>query len=201
MSRRRFISSFDILLLVGFAVALSACDAGVESSPRPGIVRVILQSDPADSSIVVLGDTFTVSAGDRFDVTIFQGKVFQQARFALLFEDTKSYRPEDITYDVLKRENDEYKKYVIYESFVPPGNYDRLQFGASASMLVLGVFQIPVQLPPDADRLMDFYQDFRVSENRATEIDIEISPFQSVRRFRDSYLFDRKMRVVSVRYY
>lgn len=201
MQRESTSQLFHLLVLCGLGAAVFGCDTGVEPSPDPGIVRVTLQSNAADTSIVVLGDTFAVSPSDRFDVTIFQGKVFREARFALLFEDTKSYRPEDVTYDVLKRENDEYKKYVIYESFVPPGTYDRLQFGASASLLVLGVFQIPVQLPSDAERLMDFYYSFRVSENGVTEINVEISPFQSVRRFRDSYLFDRQMRIVSVQYY
>lgn len=199
MWRTHSLHVFHLVAFCGLGVCLFGCDTGVESSPDPGIVRVTLQSDPADTSIVILADTFTVSPGDFFPIIIFQGKVSQQSNFALLFKDTESYRPEDVIYDVLKRENGEYVRFVIYESFVPPGNYDRLQFGATASLLILGNFVIPVQLPPDADQLMDFYYDFEVFESRVTEINVEISPFESVRRFRDSFLFDPKMRIVSVR--
>jgi len=179
---------------------LLSCETGVEISPEPGILRITLQSDPSDTFIVVINDTFTVSAGDSFAVTISQGKVYHDDNFAILFTAIESNDFEG-TYNILERVNSTYKKYTIYESYVPPNNYNTLQFVANARLVKLKYFRIPVQLPPDAEPLLNFDYDFQLFENKVTEINMQISPFRSVTRYRDSYYFSREMQIVGTTYY
>lgn len=178
---------------------LAACDTGVAPSPDPGVLRVTLQADPADNTIAVGKDVLTVAPGDRFDVTVFQGKVYRDSVFAVLLPTLDAYREQDAHYNVLARRGEaQPARYTIFESYVPPGAYDRLQFGATATELRIGGFVIPMALPPNTPGLMDFEADFEVVENDTTEITLRIKPFQSVARFRDSYQFTRQIEVVDV---
>lgn len=177
------------------------CSTGIESSPKPGILRVTLQSDPADTQITVLSRTFTVSEGDFFGVTIFQGKVYSGERFAFLFKDKNSYRQEDVTYNILERKEGQYALFTIFESYVPPGNYNKLQFGVTGSLVKLGYLEIPVKLPEGTTSMKDLPYEFRVDENQVTEINVLISPFKSVSRYRDSYQFTREMTITGVTYH
>jgi len=189
------------LILYGLAFIIFSCDTGVESSPDPGILRVTLQSNPVDTFIVIINDTFTVSPKDSFGVTVFQGKAYKDSHFAILYKTPKSYQQKDITYNIVKIENDEYKRFTIFESHVPPFDYDKIQFGITANILKLRNFEIPVQSPENANLFMDLYHNFQVSENRVTEINVQISPFESVHRFRDTYHFIPLLKIVDVKYH
>lgn len=191
---------FSLLLSIALAAGFVCCNTGVEESPQPGIVRVTLQANPADTTILILTDTVRVTDRDSMGVTIFQGRIFSGVKFATLFRSVTSYRAEDITYNVLKRDIGMYKTYVVYESSVPPGDYTNLQVGVTAALLNLrDVAPIQLQLRPDDPLLLDFDIGFRVSENRVTEIALQIDPLQSLTRYRDLYYFERRMRVLGVR--
>lgn len=191
---------FSLLLSIALAAGFVCCNTGVEESPQPGIVRVTLQANPADTTILILTDTVRVTDRDSMGVTIFQGRIFSGAKFATLFRSVTSYRAEDITYNVLKRDIGTYKTYVVYESYVPPGDYTKLQVGVTAVLLNLrDVAPIQLQLQPGDPLLLDFDIGFRVSENRVTEIMLQIDPLQSLTRYRDLYYFERRMRVLGVR--
>lgn len=201
MRKKHFIIALGLTILYGLGIIIIGCSTGVESSPDHGILRVTLQSEPADTFIVIIADTFAVSEGDSFGVTIFQGKVYHNNNtYALLYKDTDSYRTEDITYNIIRKENGEYKKFVIYESYVPPGDYNMLQIGVTASLLKIGNFYIPVKLPQGSDLLIDLFQDFQVRENRITEVNLQISPFKSVLRYRDSFHFTREIKITDIEY-
>lgn len=201
MFNKKYLKFSHLIILILLGIILSQCDTGVVESPEPGILRITLQSEPADTTILVINDTFSVSEGDWFGVTITQGKIYTGDNFAILYKDTSSYQIQDLTYNILERENDEYHRFTIYESFVPPGDYDRLQIGVTASLLRLGYFGIPVELPKGASLLIDLDQNFKVYENRRiTEIHVQISPFKSVVRYRDSYHFTREMEITGVNY-
>jgi len=200
MQKKYYWSLVSSIIVCAIAFFLLRCDTGVEVSPAPGILRVTLQSEPTDTAIVVIDDTLTVSAGDSFGVTISQGKVYSGDNFAVLFIDINSDKIEAL-YNVLAREIGEYKKYTIYESYVPPANYNMLQFVANAKSIKLKYFRVPVQLPEASNPLLDFKYDFQVLENKTTEINVQISPFKSVVRYRDSYYFTRDMRITGVQYY
>lgn len=182
------------------ALAALGCTTGVESSPDPGILVVTLQSDPADTLIVIANDTVTVADGDWFGVTVFQGKVYRDTNYAFLFTDTSSYRLEDQNLNLLQMDGatGQYQRFVLYRSYVPPGDYDRIQFGITPVYVQVGNLYIPVTLPPGTGSLVDLYRDFAVFENRTTAVSIRISPFKSVTRYRDSFYFTPVIEIVEI---
>lgn len=194
--RRR---SIEVLCLVAACIYLIGCDTGVEASPDPGVLRVTLQADPEDTQIRIGKDEVTASPGDHFPVTIFQGKVYRDSAYAVLFQSLEAYREQDYQYDLLAPGADGgFKQHVIFESYVPPGTYDKLQFGATATEMRIGGFVIPMALPPNTPGLMDFEQPFEIFENDTTVIHLQIKPFESVVRFRDSYHFTREFEITDI---
>ncbi len=194
--RRRFIgyALTGVLLLAG-------CETGVDASPEPGVLRITLEADPVDTEIVVVTDPVAVSLGDRFDVTTFQGKAFRDSTFFVLFRDRDTNQQADQTINVLAQaENGSYERFVAFESHLPPGNYDRFQFGVTASELALGSFVIPVRLAQGAPILHDFHREFEIMANEVTEIRVRIRPLASVVRFRNAFLFDPEMEITDIRY-
>lgn len=193
---------FVLATLAGLAFVTVGCDTGIEPSPTPGVLRVTLQSDPEDVSIIIVNDTLIVSQQDSFEVTIFQGRVYADSNFALLFKDTTSFRTIDFTYNLLGMDSTgEYQQVVIYESYVPPIDYTSIQFGMTASQIKIGNFEVPVTLVVGASPLIDVNQDFVVFENKVTEVNVRIAPFESVTRFRDTFHFTPKVDVISVNYF
>lgn len=193
------------LCAIGGAL-LWGCSSGVETSPQPGIVRVTLQANPSDTSIIIIVDTIAVSSGDSLNLTVFQGRVSGvDGRFATLFPTLTSYRQEDVVYNVLRREDGTYTRNVVFESYVPPQSYDALQFGMSASALKFH-YQPPITIEPPQDtlRFVTFNGlNFTVSENRVTEINLQIDPLKALTRFRDVYRMDfrHNVRILGVRNY
>jgi hypothetical protein len=182
------------------ALLLAAgCDTGVEVSPQPGILRVTLQSDPADTSILIVKDTVNVAEGDSFGVTVYQGKVYNDSAFALLYTTPRTYQQQDVTYNIIKRSAGQYHKFTIYECHVPPFSYDKITFGMTPRILRLGTFEIPVKSPTDVSPFVELHTQFHVEEKGVTEVEVRIRPFRSVRRYRDSYLFVPDVEIVSVK--
>ena len=145
--------------------------------------------------------------GERcfFPVRLFQAKVFDDDNFAYLTQylDVPDYS--SLYFDILQRINYSYPKFTVFETYIPPGQYDSLQVGlspASSPLNIVGIgnMWIPVELPPDEEVLMNFDCEFTVQENDTTEIVLEIKPLESVRRYRDSYLFCRDIKVTDIRY-
>lgn len=178
--------------------AALGCDTGVETSPDPGVLKVTMQADPADTTIEIAGELLSVSPGDSFGVTIFQGRAYRDTSFAILFKSTTSYRERDFVYNVLSRDGDAFEEFLIFETQLPPAEYDSLRFSATAEMLRIGSFQIPVRLPPDVTPSMDFPTNFRIVERETTEVKVMLRPLESVQRFRDTYLFHRQFEVAEV---
>lgn len=191
--------SFGLILLV--AILLSKCATDIQTSPDPGVLKVILYSDPADTQIVILSKTFTVSSSDYFGVTVFQGKVFSGEKFAFLYKDKMSYRQEDVTYNIIERKEGRYREFTIFDSYVPPGDYTSLQFGLNSNQVKIGYLEIPVKLPVGGSPIRKLEQVFTVKENEITEIKVQISPFKSVKRYRDSYQFIPELKIVEINHY
>lgn len=201
MRKRYRIISLHAVILLLILLTGTSCDTGVEASLDPGIVRVNLVGDQADTSLLIVNDIYTIADGDSMAVKIFQGKVFKDSVFAVLYRDIKAYQQEDITYNIIKRENDKYKSYTIFESYVPPFEYDRIQFGITSSIVKLSGFDdIKVESSDDDIVFVDLYEKFEVFENRVTEINVCLEPFQSIIRYRDSYKFVPVIRISSIVY-
>lgn len=192
--------AFFIGLGIILTLLNSGCDTGMEPSAKPGIIRINLQADPADTTIVIVPKTYTASQVDSFGITIFQGKAFNDSLFSILYKNTRATQQQDIDYNITALENGKYKKLTIFESHVPPGDYDRIQFGIRANYLLLLKFiEIKVETP-EARRFLTLAQNFKVFENRITEINLQISPLQSVQRYRDTYQFIPDLKVIDIQY-
>ena len=178
------------------------CDTGIEPSPDPGILRITLESNPLDTSIVIVNNTFNISQDDSLGIKIFQGKAYNDTVSAILYTDIESYKQEEKTYNIIRRDSTGYKRYTIFESFVPPFDYDRIQLGITSNILQISDFDaIDVQSPENASLFVDLYRNFHVNENDTTEINVQIKPFQSISRYRDSYQFIPKIVITNVIYH
>ena len=204
--------SLIVLLALISVYIISGCETGVEDSPLPGILRVTLQSDPSDTILVERTDTFTVNQTypALFMIKVFQGRVYKESNLSVLYRTTRDYRQEDALYNILELDSlGEYEQFTIFESFIPPGDYNSVEFGVNAASgykltivsLSGRIFENPVELPPGEKLLVFFPQNFRVEEDRVTQIDIQISPFKSIKRYRDVYQFYRQMEITGVHYF
>ncbi len=202
---------------------ISGCRTGVEPSPDPGIIRVTMKSAENDTLLIILGDTVKFSRVDHFDVIFSQGRLYQKNKYADLFTDLSIDRNNSDTINILQRawldgrlitptdpvfDVEAYKsKYVgskVLEWYVPPGTYDKLQFNFKGIEIFVArprQFRTPLQLAEGVTSVMNFNHTITVSAGRVTEVNLEILPFQSIRRYKDSYLFDRKVSVAGVQNY
>jgi hypothetical protein len=210
-----------IALGVLYTFLLNGCTTGVEYSPDPGIVRVTLKSNEADTLLVILGDTIRFSRVDHFDVTIGQARLYRGEYYADLFTSTSINRIGSRTLNIIQRawldgrlilptdtvfDVDTWKsRFVgetVFEWYVPPGSYDKLQFNLTGIEVFVArprQFRNPLQLPDGVTPIMNLSRPIQVNKGRITEINMEILPFQSVRRYKDAYIFDRKVSIASVK--
>jgi hypothetical protein len=182
------------------ALLTAGCSTGVDPSPAPGTLRVVLTADPADSTIVLVRDPVALRPGDSFTVTAFQGQVLRGDVFFTLFQTPRSYRQEDRTFDPLARTADgRPRPDTLFHSFLPPGRYDRIRFGLAASRLRLGAFNVAVSPEPGISPLVDIPVDFEVEEGGVTEVHLTMRPLASVRRFQNVFHFAPQVEVDHVR--
>ncbi len=187
--------------LLFFLLILLACDNGVERSKNPGIIKVLLQPDPADTTITILNRVYHVDSTSVFNVSVAQGKVYVDSFYSELYHNIDDYRDVQNTYNILEQENGVYKTIKLFEYYAPVNVYQKIQFSFTGKVVKIAGFTIPVELPEGESVLVTFNHDFEVKENMTTEITISIQPLKSVVRFKDSYLFKRKMEITDVKYY
>ena len=192
---------YCVVLGCALGIIIFGCDSGVGTSSEPGILSIVLQSEPSDTSVIIVVDTLSVAPTDSFGVTIFQGKAYDDSVYAILYTDLRSTQQEDIVYNIIKIENGEYKKFTIFESYVPPGEYNKIHFGLKSSILKFSGFDEITVETPDEFRYVDLFSDFSVSENKVTEINVQISPFKSISRYKDTYHFNPEVDIISVIYH
>ncbi|MCX8010020.1 MAG: hypothetical protein N3A61_02610 [Ignavibacteria bacterium] len=202
--KMKFVNLIIVALLTTLLV--NSCETGVEDSPQPGIIRVTLQSNPSDTMLVEKSDTFysTQKYAATFWMKISQGRIYRDSNFAIIYPTRFDYRQRDSIYNVLKVDSlKRYIQYTIFESYVPPFNFNKLEFGITPQrdslMVVISNtgkrFNNFVELPPGENLLISLPVDFEVKEGRVTQIDVQINPFKSVQRYRDLYRFYRENNV------
>ncbi len=201
-------------------LATGGCTTGVEPSPHPGIIRVTLKSNESDTSLVILGDTTHFSRYDQYLARVYGARVIKGPNYAPLYANTSIERVESDTANLLGREwldgtpitirdsvtitpqNSRYIKYTIFEWYLPPGSYEQLELTLVADEVITFIPKLyvnPIQLPPGTPPQLFFTTPITIQEDRTTEIDLEILPFQSLSRYQDTYYFDRKISVVGTR--
>lgn len=188
------------LRLLGLlTVAAVAGCSSVEPTDQPGTLRILIEADPSDSTLVLVSDPVGVRPGDGFTVTAFQGKVFADSVFFTLYPTPTSYRQEDRTFDPLAgMVAPGTPPDTLFNSFLPPGSYDRVEFGLTASQLRISGFVVPVSRDPDASLLLDLPVDFEIAEGGMTEVRLVLRPLASVARYRNAFRFAPQVEVGGV---
>ncbi|MGE5313074.1 MAG: hypothetical protein ACM3Q4_00105 [Acidobacteriota bacterium] len=211
-----------ILILLALAAALLAgCTTGVQESPDPGIFRVTLTVNDADSTLVILGDTARSSRIDRYTVTAAGGRLYRGDNYVDLFLTPTIDRITGSTINLLQRQwpdgrlvgaNDPFEiqrsqtkpvTYTIFEWHTPPGTFDNFQFsliGIEVFVAIPRQFNNPLQLPDSTSAVMNFPETITINEGQVTQLDLVIDPYKSIRRFRDTYIFERKISVARITY-
>ena len=214
--------SYLRLVLLGVCL-LSGCRTGVEPSPDPGIIRVTMKSAEIDTLLIILGDTIKFSRVDHFDVIFSQGRLYQGNHYADLFTDLSIDRNNSNTINILQRawldgrlitttdsvfdveaSKSKYVSSKVVEWYVPPGTYDKLQFNFKGIEIFVArprQFRTPLQLAEGVSPIMNFDHTITINAGRVTEVKLEILPFESIRRYKDSYIFDRKVSVANIKNY
>jgi hypothetical protein len=209
-------------LLITTLLLLHGCTTGVEESPEPGIFRVTLLSNEADSILVILGDTARCSRIDRYNIITSKGRLYNGENYVDLYVFPTIDREPSLSFNLLQRQwpdgrlvggTDPFEiqrsktmptRYTIFEWYTPPGTYDKFQFGLIGVEVFVAIprqFNNPLQLPEGVSSVMDFTQPITVNAGRVTQLDLVIDPYKSIRRFKDSYIFDRKVSVSQVHNY
>lgn len=202
---RNILDNKKLICSILFVIILLNCDTGVEPSPEPGILRVLLQHDPMDTTITIARDILHSSPGDSFDISIFQNKAFVDTSWALLYQDTSEYMIQRHTYNIFKRENDTFKKFEIINSYLPPDDYTNIQIGITADYMFLtygylfGGIRIPVEQDPEAGLIQNIDTNYTINSGRITEVLVRIKAFESVERYRDLFYFNPTLEVVYIR--
>ena len=213
----------NLIFILLYLIPFSGCSTGVESSPDPGIIRVTMKSSEADTLLVILGDTVKFSRVDHFDVIVGQGRLYQGIHYSDLYNglninrvstdsvnllqrawlDGQIITPTDPVFDV-EVSKSKYVRHIIFEWYVPEGVYDRLQFSLTGTDLFIArprQFSNPLQLADSTSPIMNFDHKITVNAGHVTEVNLEAFPLQSVRRFKDSYIFDRKIDIANIQNY
>ncbi len=206
-------------LVVTYMTILAGCTTGVEPSPHPGILRVVLTSKQTDTMLVISSDTTKFSRWDEFWATIYGGRLYRGANYSDLYLTPTTDRIQSVQQNVLAREwldgtpitirdtttitpqNSRYRKGTVFEFYVPPGTYDRLDFALTATEVATYIPKIyinPIVLPSGVAPVMSFPGTYTISDDRTTEVVVEIAPFESLHRYQDAFLFDRKIQIISV---
>ncbi len=212
---------YPCLVLCSFLLC-HGCSTGVEESPQPGIFRVTLVANEADSILVILGDTARCSRIDRYNVVSSKGRLYNGENYVDLYVAPTIDRDPSLSFNLLQRqwpdgkligatdpfEIPRYKTlpvtYTIFEWHTPPGTYDKFEFGLTGIEVFVAIprqFNNPLQFPPGVTSVMDFPREITINAGRVTQFDLVIDPYKSIRRFQDSYIFDRKISVSQVKNY
>lgn len=214
--RNRIVQFAGAVLL---ALGAVQCTTGVEPSPDPGIVRVMIKGVESDTMIVIQGDSSEFSRWDLFNLYLSTGRIYQGEIYSTIYNSPTNERKGSDTANILAREwldgtpitprdtmritpdNSRWVNYIVFESYVPPGEYDRLYFALTATEMEIFIpkhYLNPVQLPPGTEPGIGFDIPFTVVEGGVTEIRLEIYPYQSLSRYRDAFYFDREVIVSNV---
>jgi hypothetical protein len=207
-------------MVVGLALVGNGCKTAVEPSPEPGTLRVVFKSSDADSSIIIQNDTSRFSRWDNFSILVSQCRLYAGENYAYVYNNPSSARKADDTVNALAREwlngvpitpldtdsitvrNSRFRSFVIFESYVPPGSYQKITLTVTASEMEFFIpkhYLNPVTLPPGVTPTMEFPADVTIHEQGVTEVTLELSPYKSLRRYQDQFYFERKLVVKQVR--
>lgn len=215
--RNRWILLYAV---AGLLLSDIGCKTAVEPSPEPGILRVVFKSSDDDTAIIIQNDTSRFSRWDNFNIIVSQCRLYRGDNYSYVYNNLSSERKADDTVNALAREwlsgvpitfqdsdsitvgNSRFRRFVIFEYYVPPGSYQKMSISVTASEMEFFIpkhYLNPVTLPPGVTPTMEFPVNVTISERGVTEIELELQPYKSLRRYQDQFYFERKLVVKQVR--
>lgn len=194
--------NYQLILIISLlGLLITNCSTGVEPSPSPGIVKVTFMSAPEDTSVIILSDTSRFwydstgnSIYDQMTVIVTQARLYRNQNFANLYLDLSNRRIAGDTLNAIQRINYKYTKHTIFETYIAPGEYDRLEMNLEATLLVVTkpkYYFIPMALPDGVSKTITIPANISVKSNKTTTVDIIIYPFRSLGRYKDMFIFSR----------
>lgn len=188
----------SIILITSFLIIVQ-CATNVEPNPDPGIIRLYLVTNPADTCIQIGFDSLTISDKDIFLLIISQMKAYtNETNYAHLYKNFAGYQDEDLFYNLLERDQGHYVSQLISETYVPPGNYSQIEFVVYPfeQVYIQGLI-FPIEIPDDYDPLIRFDHSFTIKENQVYNIYIQFNAFKSITRWCDTYIFTPDIEVIN----
>ena len=202
----RHVMPCSLLLILSCVLAIAGCSddykiVGV-GSQGPGILQVIMKSDDADSILVIAGDSARVTegSGDSLALSVSQGRAFRGADYATLYGSLQDYLQLIKTYNPIRKQSGTYQSLLLFQSYLPPANYDSLTFELNASYLQIGYYQIPLSPVQGAGDFVTFIQSFRIEEGRTTVVTLHVKPLSSLVRVGDSFQYSWIFDLVQITY-
>lgn len=204
---QRFNHNFTRFALVPIACCIlfaAGCSkeykiVGVDS-PGPGYLEVLIKPDPADTLLVIAGDTVRITEGGQDSLALFvsQGNAFRGQDFGSLFRNLSDYLQRTEIYNPIRKSGGTYQPIMIFHSYLPPATYDSLRFSLTADYLQIGFYQIPLAPVEGASDFVVFPQGFRIDEGRTTVITLHLKPLGSLTRVGDSYQYSWDFDLVEI---
>jgi hypothetical protein len=213
----------NVLIILSSILLLNSCQTGVEASPEPGIFRVTIVANEADSILVLLGDTARCSKYDRYDVILSNGRLYRGENYTDIFVAPTIDRIIADTVNLLQRQWNDGKlvgsgtdpfeipryqtkpvTYTVFEWYTPPGTYDKFQFGLKGIEVYVVIprqFHNTMQLAEGVSLIMNLTHPVTINPGKVTQMDLVLDPYKSIKRFQDAYIFDRKISVARVKNY
>ena len=180
-----FLSSVLLTLL------LLQCNDNLSSNPDPAVLRIYLVTNPADTSIKIGFDSLTVTNSDNFTLTIGQMKIYsEENNYAKLFMDFSGYKDVEVEYNLLQRKQGKFVPQKIAETYIPPNIYKKVEFVVyPPKNVTIHGLTFPIEIPDDYEPLIGLDLNFKIDQNEEYDIYIRFNAFQSITRWRDTYIF------------
>jgi hypothetical protein len=181
------------------ALLFIQCTSNVDSNPDPGVLRINIVTNPADTCIQIGFDSLFITNNDNFPLIISQIKTYTaDENYAQLFPNFAGYKDEDIEYNFLEREQDSFVPQKIVESYIPPDAYNKIMFiiYPMESVTIQGL-TFPIKTADDYDPLITLDCNYSIDQNQEYEIYIRFNAFQSITRWRDTYYFTPIFEIIS----
>lgn len=165
-----------------------SCTKNLTKSPNPGVFMLILTNNPG---------RFTPGEDDSLMLQISQVRVYRaNGDYARIYERLDSYRDQIRTVNGFELNED--KPDTIGETYLPPEQFTEISLtvNLAADDLTLNGQRFPVSMPDSINPVVRLEHNFRIEENKTTEVELELQADSSLIQESFYYIFKPVIRVV-----
>ena len=192
---------FFYLYITTILLFLWTCSTGVELSEPPGYIKVTVSPMNSDTTLTIVNTTYGIDPADDFRLEFAEGKAFQDSIFFILYSRPTTFNEEDIELNILSSNTDIYEQKTVFNSYLPDGRYTSLDFIIRPSDFRLDGFEIPLITESGQPLKIELPVNYTVNSNDTTHVALRINVVESIKRFKDTFLFDPMIEVEGVYVY